>query len=803
MRLQHMQSWVSKWQHAQMYAGVKGGGADAAWIGTALDREEALYEKLGFAAAAIDIWKCFDQILPALIQMLCVLGGMPLRVIGPYSRLMKKIQVVNCLSLGAGKPYRRRCSIPQGCPWSMTMLALITLPWLRLVESTTRAMPRSLADDLFLWVKQLTQDDNTVLDELQRAVECTLQFLCDMGAKPAHKKSLLFASTGAARKILKMLTWGTENHRIPVVLHARDLGAHLNFGSQRIAGTSKGRHQQAASDAQRIGKLPRQLKATERMLITKVMPKALYGCPATAARVQDTRLLASRCADALVGKHQTQRSPEVVAVCAGTGGSDVHTSTLLARWSLLRRAWHAREEWKQQILRLLERWQEDNNLATQQPEAKLKWDKGPIGLLQQSCERLGGHITVEGAIHIPGEQPYNVFTDPINWIRKWLKQRANAAAVANAAKRRDTMSSDALFDNNMHERLNAKRTDRQQRDLLMIQSGAIWTAAGLTKAGLMKDAKCSWCGHHDEDLMHLWWECPHFERHRQRAFELMKHWGPRDLPLGLALHGQPLEPSGDITGPLWRREDCPSGPQRQEQTAATEVTGDLHFAWENCQEDYNNTVEQDEKVPWSKLTCRQMAQWIQGGFGTMPSWTKGVQPCECDQDINLYTDGGVDLNDNMWVAHGSWGLHRPTGTVNDINEELLEVARCEQNEEGVLAYGQAAGPALSSGRMEAMGLYASLAIDGAANVGIDNASVVKRYHKLRKKGPGRKPWGMQHDGDIWCRIEEVMNDRGKDSHKATKVKGHATDADVAQGVVTIAEKEAIVGQIQQSKKVRQ
>ena len=105
-----------------------------AWLSTALDQEEAHMALCEYLLSMIDIWKCFDQVVPCLAQLLCGLAGMPAGILSAYSRLMAKIKVVNCLALGAGEPYEKACSIPQGCPWSMTILALMTLPWLRMVE---------------------------------------------------------------------------------------------------------------------------------------------------------------------------------------------------------------------------------------------------------------------------------------------------------------------------------------------------------------------------------------------------------------------------------------------------------------------------------------------------------------------------------------------------------------------------------------------------------------------------------------------------------------------------------------------
>ena len=125
MRLQHVSQWIEEWQLEEMYAGVKGGGADLAWLSAALNQEQANMELAEYLFGLLDIWKCFDQVIPLIVRVLAGLAGMPTKVLWAYTRLMTQIKVVNVLSMGAGRPYAKTCSIPQGCPWSMTMLALL------------------------------------------------------------------------------------------------------------------------------------------------------------------------------------------------------------------------------------------------------------------------------------------------------------------------------------------------------------------------------------------------------------------------------------------------------------------------------------------------------------------------------------------------------------------------------------------------------------------------------------------------------------------------------------------------------
>ena len=228
IRLQHLSGWVTKWQLPEMYAGVKGGGADLAWLSTAIDTEQATLELRDFLKAMLDVWKCFDQIVPLLARTVLALVGMPTTVLWAHTRLMAGIKVANCLPLGVGKEYSRICSIPQGCPWSMTVLALLTYPWIKMIRRHTEVVPRVLADDLSLWAAEaaeVSHDPNKWQHQWAAAVQLTLMFLDNMGARTAHNKSMILASNSKLRKWAAKAVWGSQQQPIPVTTHTRNLGA--------------------------------------------------------------------------------------------------------------------------------------------------------------------------------------------------------------------------------------------------------------------------------------------------------------------------------------------------------------------------------------------------------------------------------------------------------------------------------------------------------------------------------------------------------------------------------------------------
>ena len=83
----------------------------------------------------------------------------------------------------------------------MMFIALLKRPW-TVAMDTMNAVPRILADDLMI----LTHGTQHLI-KMQEALNFTHQFLQDMGATVAPKKSFVFCSNSRARKWFANHTW--------------------------------------------------------------------------------------------------------------------------------------------------------------------------------------------------------------------------------------------------------------------------------------------------------------------------------------------------------------------------------------------------------------------------------------------------------------------------------------------------------------------------------------------------------------------------------------------------------------------
>ena len=183
------------------------------------------------SGGSIDIYICFDQLNRTLLKRLATHAGMPTRAMESYFRFVDNIGVRYQIGSTIGTAKVHRCSIPQGCPFSMTIVALLMLSWVKLVRSIG-AEPRVLADDLLF-----TASGSRHLKITTQAMQQSTQYFNAMGAQVADNKCFTFSSKESAHTILEEQIWDEQGTKIPNVISFRDLGAHLNFQNNNNAPT--------------------------------------------------------------------------------------------------------------------------------------------------------------------------------------------------------------------------------------------------------------------------------------------------------------------------------------------------------------------------------------------------------------------------------------------------------------------------------------------------------------------------------------------------------------------------------------
>ena len=119
------------------------------------------------------------------------------------------------------------------------------------------------------------------------------------------------------------------------------------------------------------------------------------------------------------------------------------------------------------------------------------------------------------------------------------------------------------------------------------------------------------------------------------------------------------------------------------------------------------------------------------------------------------------------------------GVVEEYGDARLE--RCR-------AFMPVPGPLQFVQRAEFWGAIIALQSYWPCHLGIDNLNVARSVGRLLDHGCLVKPLPLVKDGDLVALVQYMIQARGRDTFRVTKVKGHATYEDVEHGRVRLADK---------------
>ena len=129
MRLRSIEEWTVAWALPETFAGVNGAP---------------------YCGGVPEIAKFCDQIRRKVVYTLAAQAGMPANILAAYTAFLESLTLYNCLAGGVGTPHHRQCGIPQGCPFSIMMTAIIMRPWIKIMRTIIHVECFILADDVLI-----------------------------------------------------------------------------------------------------------------------------------------------------------------------------------------------------------------------------------------------------------------------------------------------------------------------------------------------------------------------------------------------------------------------------------------------------------------------------------------------------------------------------------------------------------------------------------------------------------------------------------------------------------------------------
>ena len=132
-----------------MYSGLPGVGAQDAWYDMAMQIENAQFQQHNVTGGAVDMHKCFDQVVRPLLYWLLLLGGFRPAILTAYANHLEALHIHFSFASHIGEGHTHPCGNPQGCLFSMIFTTFLLYPWHRFLHSLN-VQPRALADDLMI-----------------------------------------------------------------------------------------------------------------------------------------------------------------------------------------------------------------------------------------------------------------------------------------------------------------------------------------------------------------------------------------------------------------------------------------------------------------------------------------------------------------------------------------------------------------------------------------------------------------------------------------------------------------------------
>ena len=546
MRLRHLEDWIRQWALPEMYAGIPEVGAVDAWMKLTMELESLKLEGKHYCGGAADIAKFFDQVRREMVYKIAKAAGMPQPVITAYSSYLEALMVYNCLAGGVGTPFFRICGIPQGCPFSMAIVALIMRPWILLMRTFLGIQCYILADDVLILAT-----GRKMVFNFAAALNTTHTFLHKMGARVAPDKSHNFASHPKAKAWLQEVEWEGVGQKIDVETDFRYLGAHVTTRSRITSTTLDDRFGKAIAQLKRLRYCPAGVDAKIKVIHAKVYAGALYGVEAAQVTPSKLAKLSAAVIDAFRSRNDNHNADRFYATTTiATKDLDPVIQVFSRRAMQIRRTAYKQPHAKEQIKEILQKYvakhrrgeqkpkwyhgpansgteSEAFQFPIEQPHPSTKehagdWDadinaQGPVGLLVESILWHGMAIDDDFNIWQKGEPPIDLFNVPYQNL-KLLIMEAAARARTRAEWLRDTGN------------VESKEIREIDRDLSQVDKELTEEEKGVVRTALMGgnqakceiakynediDKTCNYCKEADSTTGHVRWVCSYFKQSRQ------------------------------------------------------------------------------------------------------------------------------------------------------------------------------------------------------------------------------------------------------------------------------------------------
>ena len=825
-RLEHLHPWVDSWALEEIYAGIEGQGANDAAYATAIEIEWCRLQGMEYSGGAADIYKCFDQTQRTILYKVMEAAGMPRGVLRAYREFQEALTIRNTVTGGLGEPYRKPTSIPQGDPISMMATSLLLRAWV--VQMKLYAVkPRILADDLQL----LCTGDNH-LENFEYGFTKTHKHIEDLGARLAPNKSMTFSSNEVSRRWLREHKWRRVGTMIAVITDGRDLGAHLNAAEGRMYGTTlTKRLEETAKEVESLNRAKAPYPTKAKIIRAAKLPKGLYGCEVSP--INESALRTFRTAITKTLTYTTdQRSADLTFATASHGPDlDPEVAIAMRRAVAVRRYISKSEANERMARKIIKNYGAKREPGVYEDEEQLRQKelggeptsiekaqirkqcnpRGPIGLFLETLHLQAA--TMDGGYTI------RQWNQPKIELHDGPAQQLGPMMSRMVARNRTKRNEDSRFETQGLQEIDvfattAKHSEevKEEEDkviLRLMQTGSNWTKALTAKTGKSETDECELCGE-KETKDHIW-HCKRLNPKRREVDLELAEADPEDftpaMRMGVAC-AMNADPRRTYWGKACNESWCKDTRRRYGCIEKQKMSDTVREVMDRFDQ------QGAEEVP-AREGMAAIAKMEEGEETIKPKISQRVKG-EAPEKPNVYSDGSLKNTKGYFWQLGGAGVWWPGRKAEDLTQEEESIAEYKEEPGGLMLWCSFNADLNSSTRCELAAAILALLPPRPINIGIDNATVVGKGNeiiqharrreeekrtdergrpllggtksKLYRKTPYKRKWAQTRDGDLWQLFEKLVKQRGPETVKITKVKGHATEEMVEQGKVEAEDK---------------
>ena len=290
---------------------------------------------------------------------------------------------------------------------------------------------------------------------------------------------------------------------------------------------------------------------------------------------------------------------------------------------------------------------------------------------------------------------------------------------------------------------------------------------------------CRFCGAPDHDG-HLFWECtfpPLVEiREHPEFHDLMRedkaHW-----PRCLLWHGWLPMLSGVNGVSPWALDATESAAYLVEM-ALGRYSSSWVAEWDPA--DASESASYLVETALGQYSSRLVSEWsLPDGFDS------DEVSLRLPDSPDVWSDGSLVLDSvtGVCAAGADMFSHHSEICWSDRSWGHVDRVQSVGVDHSCRAFVSVPGPLQTVQRVELWGVVLALQSAEAVHVGVDNLGVVRHVGRLLCDSPPSTPLELVTDGDLVILIRRMIDLRGSNTVRVTKVKGHADEGVVADGRV--------------------